>query len=69
MYPPVKEIAVHGAQVFPPLVFDVDQRPLTAAEGKMLKTGKLEEVVFCVHQLNRWQVTPAGREASSTVTT
>ena len=67
--PPVKKVALHGAQVFRPLVFNVDQRPLPPAEGEVLQAGELEEVLVPVHgHPIRVQVTPAGRAASSTVT-
>ena len=62
------EAAVYSAEIFCPLVFNVDQRPLAAAKSKMLETGQLEPVLFPdVHPI--WiQVAPAGRAASSTVT-
>ena len=41
-----QEPAVHRAVVFGPLILDVDQRPLPAAEGKVLQAGELEVVVL-----------------------
>lgn len=32
----VHEMAVHGAVIFGPLILNVDQRPLVAAEGEVL---------------------------------
>ena len=66
---PVEQIALHRAQVFLPLLLQVDQRPLAAAEGKVLQAGELQDILFGIfgHPM-RVQVTPAGRAASSTVT-
>ena len=51
-----------------PLLFQMDQRPLAAAEGKVLKAGEGEKLLLTeVHPIRR-QVIPAGRAASSTVT-
>ena len=67
--PSVEQVPLHRAQVFRPLVFHMDQRPLPPAEGKVLQSGKLEEVLVPVHgHPIRVQVTPAGRASSSTVT-
>ena len=44
----VEEFPLHCAQVFFPLLLDVDERPLAAAEGKVLQAGQLEEVLFGV---------------------
>ena len=70
MGPAVEQAALHGAQILLPLLLQVDQRPLAAAEGKVLDAGELEEVLLTAggHPM-RLQVTPAGRAASSTVTT
>ena len=44
------------------------ERPLAAAEGKVLKAGEGEKLLLTeVHPIRR-QVIPAGRAASSTVT-
>ena len=64
----VEEGSLHRAQIFLPLVFHVDQGPLTAAEGKVLQAGELEEILFRIGHPMRVTVTPAGRPASSTVT-
>ena len=69
MGPAVEQLAFHGAQIFLPLLFQVDERPLAAAEGEVLDTGEGEKVLLTIdgHPI-RLQVMPAGREASSTVT-
>ncbi|MFQ7853770.1 MAG: hypothetical protein ACLRIS_00095 [Flavonifractor plautii] len=36
----MEELALYGAQIFLPLLFQMDQRPLAAAEGKVLKAGE-----------------------------
>ena len=64
----MKNCAVRRAEVLLPLVFDVDQRPLAAAELEMLKAGKQEEVLLLVNHPMRVHVTPSGRCASSTFT-
>ena len=46
--PGVKQRAFHRAQIFPPLLFNVDQRPLPAAESKVLQSGEREEVLLGV---------------------
>lgn len=38
--PPVKKVALHGAEILRPLGFNMDQGPLAAAKGKMLETGE-----------------------------
>ena len=64
----MKQMSLNGAQIFRPLPLDVDQRPLAAAEGKVLKAGEGEKLLLTeVHPIRR-QVIPAGRAASSTVT-
>lgn len=63
----VVQLPFGGAQIFRPLLLQVDQCPLTAAEGKVLDAGHQQVVVRRVHQLNLSQVTPSGR-VSATVT-
>ena len=63
----VVQLPFGGAQIFRPLLLQVDQCPLTAAEGKVLDAGHQQGVVRRVHQLNLLQVTPSGR-VSATVT-
>ena len=64
----MEKLALYGAQIFLPLLFQMDQRPLAAAEGKVLKAGEGEKLLLTeVHPIRR-QVIPAGRAASSTVT-
>ena len=65
----VQKAALHRAQVFLPLVFDINQRPLPPAEGEVLQAGQLEKVFVAIHRHPmRVQVMPAGRAASSTET-
>ena len=66
--PFVQNGAVGGAVVFCPLVFNMDQRPLSAAEFEMLQAGEPEEALLRIDHPIRMQVTPAGKAASSTVT-
>ena len=63
----VVQLPFGGAQIFRPLLLQVNQCPLTAAEGKVLDAGHQQVVVRRVHQLNLSQVTPSGR-VSATVT-
>ena len=53
-----------SAQVFGPLLFQMDERPLTPAKAEMLDAGHLQETVRA-HQVSLWQVTPAGRSVST----
>ena len=47
----VKDRSVSGAEIFRPLVLNVNERPLAAAELEVLQTGELEEVLLIkVHQ-------------------
>lgn len=68
MGPTVEKVPLHRPQVFPPLLLNVDEGPLAAAECKVLQAGQLEEVLLGIGHPMRWQVTPAGRAASSTET-
>ena len=67
--PLMEQVSLHGTQVFLPLLLQMDQRPLPAAERKVLDSGEREEVLLTIdgHPM-RMQVIPAGREDSSTVT-
>lgn len=56
-----------GALVFGPLLFQVYERPLTAAKAEMLDTGH-QQVIIWEAITTASRVTPAGR-FSSTVTT
>ena len=69
MSPAVEQIALHGPQVLLPLLLQVDERPLPAAESEVLEAGEGEKLLLTVsgHPM-RVQVTPAGRADSSTVT-
>ena len=42
----MEELALYGAQIFLPLLFQMDQRPLAAAKDKVLQTRKLEIILF-----------------------
>ena len=66
----VEDLPLGGEDVFRPLPLQVDEGPLAAAEGEVLEAGELEKVLLvpAAHE-RRWQVTPWGRAASSTVTT
>lgn len=66
MGPPVEQVAFCCPEVFPPLLFNVNQSPLATAKGKVLQAGELEILLLSVHHPMRWQVTPAGSAASST---
>ncbi len=64
----VKDRSVGGAEIFCPLVLDIDKRPLAAAELEVLQTGELEEILLRINHPIRVQVTPSGSFFSSTVT-
>ena len=64
----VKDCSVGGAEIFCPLVFDIDKRPLAAAELEVLQTGELEEILLGINHPIRVQITPSGSFSSSTVT-
>ena len=64
----VEDRPVGGAEIFHPLILNMDERPLPATEAEMLQAGELEKVLFGIDHPLRVQVTPSGRCASSTVT-
>lgn len=64
----VQESSVCGAEVFFPLLLNVDESPLAAAKFEMLEAGEEEKFRLWVDHPMRMQVTPAGRLLSSTVT-
>lgn len=68
MRPLVQDISLNRAKVLLPLLFDVDQRPLTAAKHEVLKAGELEVVRFAINHPLYSTDTPAGMVSSSTVT-
>ena len=68
MGPPVEKLPFHGPEIFLPLLLQMDERPLPAAEYEMLQTGEGEEVLLTISHPMRMQVTPSGRESSSTLT-
>ena len=55
----VEQLPLHRAQVFPPQLLDVNQRPLPPTKGEMLEAGE-REGSGVIHPI-RWQVTPAGK--------
>ena len=65
----VHRLPVRGAEIFRPLVLDMDQRPLPAAELEVLEPGELEKVLLGPNHPIRLSVTPSGSAASSTVIT
>lgn len=68
MGPGVEQVSLYRAEIFRPLIFNVDKRPLAAAKGKVLQAGELEVVLLGIHYPSLRQVTPAGRAASFTRT-
>lgn len=47
----VEDRSVSGAEIFRPLILNVDERPLAAAELEVLQTGELKEIILIkVHQ-------------------
>ena len=42
MGPGVEQVSLYRAEIFRPLIFNVDKRPLAAAKGKVLQAGELE---------------------------
>ena len=42
----VEQLPLHRAQVFPPQLLDVNQRPLPPTKGEVLEAGELE-ILFC----------------------
>ena len=60
--------SIGGAEILRPLVFNVNERPLAAAELEVLQTGELEEILLGINHPIRVQVTPSGSFSSSTVT-
>ncbi len=45
----MEQCPIYRAVVFCPLVFDVDQCPLTPAKRKMLQSGELEEILLRIN--------------------
>lgn len=64
----MENCAVCGSEILCPLLFDMNERPLSAAELKMLEAGELEEILLRINHPIRVQVTPAGSRVSSKVT-
>lgn len=64
----VKDRSIGGAEIFRPLVLDIDKRPLAATELEVLQTGELEEILLGINHPIRVQITPSGSFSSSTVT-
>ena len=42
----MEQISLHCAQIFPPLLLNMNECPLPSAKGKMLQAGQLEEVLL-----------------------
>ena len=63
----MQKISLHRAQIFRPLLLDVNECPLPPAEPKMLQTRDHQAVVRAVHYDLLSQCTPSGR-GSETVT-
>lgn len=57
-----------SAQIFAPLLLQVNQGPLAAAEGEMLQAGHEEILVFGGHQESLSQCTPSGRSSETETT-
>ena len=64
----VENCPVGGAEILRPLVLNVNEGPLPAAELEMLQTGELEAVLLPIDHPIRVQVTPSGNSSSTTVT-
>jgi len=64
----MENIALHRTQVFRPLLFQMDQRPLPSAERKMLDAGKLKIVVFRINYPITVTATSAGIASLQIVT-
>ena len=64
----MQDRAVRRAVILRPLVLDVNERPLAAAEFEVLQTGELKEIILGIDHPIRVQVTPSGSFSSSTVT-
>ena len=64
----VENRPVGGAEILRPLVLNVNEGPLPAAELEMLQTGELEEVLLPIDHPICVQVTPSGNSSSTTVT-
>lgn len=62
------ELTVRSPEILCPLVFNMNQRPLAAAESKVLQPRKLEPILLWPTHPIRWHVTPVGSADSSTVT-
>ena len=60
----VQQMTFDRAQVFGPLLLQMDQRPLPPAEAEMLD-ARHHQVIVSVHQANLSQVTPSGRLSST----
>ena len=65
--PLVQQLSLYRPQIFLPLLFHMNQRPLPAAEGKVLQAGEHQQLVVSIAHTNRKHSTPWGREASFTV--
>jgi hypothetical protein len=66
--PLVENVPLDRPQIFRPLLFEVDERPLPPAERKVLEAGELEVVVLRISHPMVDTVTPAGMAAVSIAT-
>lgn len=68
MRPFMQQLPFRRSHILSPKLLDMDERPLSAAEGKMLQPGELEVIVLPITHDMRIQVTPWGRRSAETVT-
>ncbi len=68
MRPAVHGLPFRSEPVFFPLLFEMNERPLSPAENEVLNAGNHQVLVFCIAHTFRSQVTPAGSCSVSTVT-
>ena len=63
----VENMPLRCAQVFRPLLFQMDQCPLPGAIGIVLQARQLEPLLFGIAHTMRVQVTPSGISPTVTV--
>jgi hypothetical protein len=58
----VKDSSLNRAQIFRPLLLDMDKRPLAAAKDEMLNAGQHQKIVLVIRHfyIILTQDTPAG---------
>ena len=47
----MQDLPIHRPEIFRPQILNMDQRPLSAAEAKVLEPGKLEILLFLIVHL------------------